>query len=174
MRRTIEETNPKAAAIAIDAATDPFVSIRRAAKAAGLPQSTTTQLIKRMETRYRPLNDELKTFKTKELLGMLEDRLYRALHYLDDTVLSGSSARDLAVIGGVLFDKIQLLKGAPTSIQSFAEMRQQGDVMTAIVHEMKVRGLMKVVDGQIVSSLDEPREQELIPAPAPAVTSGVN
>ena len=149
MRKTIEETNPKAAAIAIDAATDPLTSIRSAAKAAGLPQSTTRQLIKRLETRYRPLSDELKTFKTKELLEMIEDRMFRALHYLDDTVLAGSGARDLSVIIGVLFDKRQLLKDQPTNIYSFKEQRanaeSQAQLGAELLREAEARGMVTIV-----------------------------
>ena len=143
MRRTVEETRPEQAAAAIDAATDPFVSVRAAAKEAGLPLSTTQQLIKRLEARYRPLNNELKTLKTKELLAMIDDRLHRALNYLDDYVLCGASARDLAVITGVLFDKRQLLSSQPTQIRSFAQARDDEETVMLLLVEMKSRGLIE-------------------------------
>ena len=150
MSQPVEVTRPEAAAIAIDAATDPFVSIRKAAKESGLPRSTIQQLIKRLKARYRPLNDELKTFKKKELGAMIDDCLYRALHYLDDYVLAGAGARDLAVIAGVMFDKRQLLHNQPTQITSMAEMKTHNELMIALTKEMKSRGLIegdfKVVD----------------------------
>ena len=143
MRRTVEETKPEQAAAVIDLATDPFVSVRAAAKEAGLPLSTTQQLIKRLQARYRPLNNELKTLKTKELLAMIDDRLHRALHYLDDYVLSGASARDLAVITGVLFDKRQLINNQPTQIMSHADRKTHEEMALALTMEMKRRGLIE-------------------------------
>ena len=149
--RLVEESRPGAAAAAIDAATDPLTSIRKAAKESGLPLSTVQALIKRMETRHRPLTDEIKTFKTKELLGMIEDRLFRALHYLDDVVLSGSSAKDLAIITGVLFDKRQLLLGAPTEIHTQAESKSLRELAEAMRLEFQKRGMTVEGDFKVVS-----------------------
>ena len=163
--KLVEETRPEAAAAAIDAATDPLTSIRKAAKESGLPLSTVQALIKRMETRHRPLTDEIKTFKTKELLGMIEDRLFRALHYLDDVVLSGSNARDLAVIAGVLFDKRQLLRGEPTEIQSREKSMENVEILKVAMRELASRGMVTVVDGKPVFADKALQENAALPPP---------
>lgn len=165
MQRTVEETRPEKAAAAIDAATDPFTSIREVAKRAGLPNTTTQQLIKRLESRYRPLNDELKTLKHTELLAMIEDRLHRALTYLDDFVLAGSSARDLAVIAGVLFDKRQLLNSEPTAIHSYAEIKTMQQTAKLLVEELNRRGEIVEVDFAVVDPLKDTAPDCALPRP---------
>ena len=66
----VEITNPEGAAAAIDAATDPFTSIRKAAEIAGLPKTTTQRLIARLKTQYKPLSDELVSLKTADVEGV--------------------------------------------------------------------------------------------------------
>lgn len=165
MRRPVEETKPEKAAVAIDAATDPFTSIREVAKRAGLPNTTTQQLIKRLETRYQPLNTELKTLKHNELLAMIEDRLHRALQYLDDFVLAGSSARDLAVIAGVLFDKRQLLNSQPTTIHSYAEIKTIEEHGKLLMEELNRRGVVVETDFTVVDPQKDTTSDRALPHP---------
>ena len=137
----IEESQPEKAAIAIDVGTDPFATIKAAAKAAGLPEAATRALLKRFKLRYGPLDEEIRRYKTDDLIGVLEDRLAKALHYLDDYTLSTASASALSVTSGILIDKIQLLKGLPTARVSHEDSRNMNELIGELIKEGKRRGL---------------------------------
>ncbi len=139
----VEITNPEAAAAAIDAATEPFASIRKAAEIAGLPKTTTQRLIERLKMRYEPLYAELTKVKTEEIIALLDDRLHRALLYLDDLAMGGASAKDLAVITGIMAEKSQLLKGKATAILTTNEDRMNRDELhKELIKEGIRRGLI--------------------------------
>ena len=141
MAERIEESQPEKAAVAIDVGTDPFATIKSAAKAAGLPVAATRALLKRFQVRYAPVNDEIRKYKTDELIGVLEDRLARTLHYLDDYALSTASASTLTLAAGILIDKIQLLKGLPTARVAHEDRRNMTELIEEMVKEGKRRGL---------------------------------
>ena len=111
---SIESKDPERASNALDAVTDPFATIRQAAKECGFPESTIRRFIKRLESRYRPLDAAIREVRREELIQLFEDRASRALQYMDDFTLSGSSARDLAIVAGIMVDKSRLLRGEPT------------------------------------------------------------
>ena len=60
----------------------------------------------------------MREFKKERVLELLGDRIERALSYLDDFAMSGASAKDLAIISGILIEKHQLLNDRPTGIMS--------------------------------------------------------
>ena len=138
----VEVTNPEAAAIVIDAATDPFASIRKVAEAAGLPKTTAARLVQRLKTRYAPLHAELTKVKTAEIIELIDDRLHRALLMLDELVMGGASAKDLAVITGILTEKSQLLKGLPTANVSIADAKSLDETARIFTKENIRRGLL--------------------------------
>ena len=91
--RAVEVMKPDETAEVLDLATDPFATIKAAAKECGFPESTLRQLLKRMEARYRPLNEAIREVKRGEVIKMLDDKVVRCLEYLDDFVMAGASAR---------------------------------------------------------------------------------
>ncbi len=137
-----EVKNPEATAEAIDMATEPFMSIAAAAEITGFPRTTLNQILKRLKARHAPLNAALREAKDKQLAALLEDRTLRALHYLDDFVLAGASARDLAVTTGVLIDKRQLLKDQPTHIMKIEDFRKLDQQLKIYYDEMQRRGML--------------------------------
>ena len=138
----VEVKDPEKAAEVLDIATDPFMTIRAAAKECGFPPSTLHQFMKRIEARYRPLGDAIRTLKNDEMVKLLEDRARRAFEYLDDFALAAASAKDLAIAGGVMIDKARLLKDQPTQIWSREDRRKQDQLMTALLVEAKRRGII--------------------------------
>lgn len=139
--RSVEATNPGKAAALIDKATDPGDERRvmQLAEACGLPKPTAEGLVKRLRTRYMPVAKGLKSLKTKELQALLDDRLWRTLHYLDDVVLAQATAKELAIAAGILVDKRQLLRGEPTEILSVDDRRQLHELAAAIYQELEKR-----------------------------------
>lgn len=136
------EHHPEAEAAAIDALTDPhWERLSDAARACGLNPKTARFLIERLRTRLLPVSAEIRKHKTAAVLSLMEDRRYRALEYLDDVALAQSSGRDLAVIAGVLTDKIQLLEGKPTQILSVEDRRKLNEIIPLFIREARRRGV---------------------------------
>ncbi len=101
---------------------------RLAARCQGRPPSA--------RGRFR-LNDQ-------ELAAVIDDRLTRVLEYFDDHTLGKMGGRDLVVAAGILTDKRQLLRGEPTAITRFQDMRKMDEILEAVDKELKRRG--KLVD----------------------------
>ncbi len=161
----VEMTNPEAAAAAIDAATDPFSTIRKAAEIAGLPKTTTRQLIQRLKTRYQPLHAELTKLKTTEVIELLDDRIQRALKYLDDLAMGGASAKDLAIISGILIEKSQLLKGEATVIMTTNEDRKnRHDLHKELIKESLRRGM--ITDAEWEEIVETTESARALPRPS--------
>lgn len=75
----------------------------------------------------------------KELLALLDDGIARAFQVLDDFALGEASARDVATIIGILTDKRQILKGEPTAIVKFEDMRKLDEILEEVSKELKRR-----------------------------------
>jgi hypothetical protein len=142
----------------IDRVTDPWETLEQAAKDAGIPTSTASAIRRRMQTRYKSLPEQIKGVKTSQLLELIDDRLLRALNYMDDYALAGATARDLAFIVGVLADKRQILRGEPTQIFSNSEDRLRvNTAMEQLVAEAGRRGMIvELQPGEFTES--EPTE----------------
>ncbi len=159
----VEVKNPEAAAAAIDAATDPFTSVRKAAKMAGLPKTTTQRLIARLKTQYKPLDDELVSLKTVDLLALLDDRIARTLQHLNDDKIAEASAYHQALIFGILVDKAQLLKGQATVIVGHEKRKEMDELFVLLVQEGKRRGF--TIDGDYEVVTDPPATPTALPRP---------
>lgn len=140
--QAIEVKDPEKAAEVLDVATDPFMTIRAAAKECGFPKSTLHQLMKRIEARYKPLGDAIRTLKNDEMIKLLEDRARRAFEYLDDFALSTASAKDLAIAGGVMIDKARLLKEQSTQIITVKDRRNMDELGAALIKEFARRNTL--------------------------------
>ncbi len=75
-----------------------------------------------------------------ELLAVIDDRLVQVLEYLDHHALSKMDGRNLMVAAGILIDKRQLLKGAPTAITRFEDMRKLDEFLEEAAKELNRRG----------------------------------
>ncbi len=141
-KRTVEVTKPDETAELLDTALEPFVHIQAAAKACGFPPSTARRLMQRMAARYKPLRDAIAPVKDEELILLLQDRALRCLRYADDFSMAGASLKDLMVSAGIAIDKSQLLKGEPTAITKFQDIRKLDEVGKLLHAEMERRGLI--------------------------------
>lgn len=138
---------------------DPEETLEAAARATGLGRSTAQALLRRLRAQHSPLINELRTTNSSELTGILEDRIWRALQYLDDFNLAKAPARDLAVIVGILLEKRQLLRGEPTHILSTTERANLNELVPLMVKEAQRRGIefMEGVDYHEVEQVDQAR-----------------
>ena len=81
-----------------------------------------------------------------ELLSVIDDRLARVFEYFDDHVLGKMDGRNLMVAAGILTDKRQLLRGEPTAITKFLDMRNMDEVMEMFRKEAARRARLAPVD----------------------------
>ena len=124
----------------LNLASEPFATLVAAAHDSGLDPDVVKRMLRRIKAKYQPVVGELKTVKASELTGLLEDRAWRALEYLDDYQLAKASAKDLAIIAGIMLEKRQLLKGEPTHILSTTERLAVVDLVPLLVKEAEKRG----------------------------------
>lgn len=95
--------------------------------------------------RRRPLPARQRKLDPSRLSAMLDDRLDRALEYLDDELLLSASPKDLAIVVGVLADKRALSRGEATHIVSFADRKKTQELLPELVKEAVRRGM---IDGR--------------------------
>ena len=141
MRQGNEVNKPEETAAALDALSDPFAKLKEAADACGFPQSTVKALVRRMETKYKPVDDEIKALKTPQLLHLIEEKIGMCLEHMDDYTFANAELRDLAVTFGILAEKRQLLRGEPTQILSVNERVNMNELLPQIIKEAGRRGM---------------------------------
>jgi hypothetical protein len=144
---TVEVKNPEAVAAAVDRLSDPLSEdrLRELAESCGLSQVTMQSLLRRHRARSQPVVEELKRVRTDELQALLDDRATRALGWLDDAAMSQASARDLAIVVGILLEKRQLLRGEPTQILTVDDRRTLNEIAASVMKECHRRGM--VIEG---------------------------
>lgn len=137
----VEATDGKKAAQVLEAVAVPFdrIKVTALAKAVGLPITTLNNLIRRYETRYLPVTQELRKVTTEEIKALLDDRLHKALSYLDDFVFAQANAKDLAIISGIMAEKRAMLRGEPTVILGTEERKSLNALAEALRKELERR-----------------------------------
>ena len=153
-------TEPEATAAVIDTLAEPFKRLKQLGEELGLDPLVVTRMIQRVKSRYQPVLGELQEIKTSDLTRLLDDRAHRALQYLDDSTLAASSAKDLAIVIGIMLEKRQLLRGEPTQILSTEERMSLRDLMPELVREAKRRGL--VIDLSAEDAIVTPEDPEQV------------
>lgn len=133
--------DPDQEAALLAATEEKFARVSALAGELGLKPEVIGRMIARMRARYQPIAGELQKHKTSEILEMIEDRIGRALGYLDDFVLSKATAKDLAITLGILLEKRQLLRGEPTQILSVEERQGLNELLPKLIAEAQRRGL---------------------------------
>lgn len=141
-KQQLENKQPdEAGQFIADLTADPYTNLRKLAKAHGFNERAVRGFIRRMETRYLPLQQEMRSISTKQLQNTIDDRLSRILDYMDDYVIAEAPLRELAVAFGVLMEKRQLLRGEPTQIIDNTERQSIAELLQAANKEAERRGL---------------------------------
>lgn len=99
--------------------------------------------------------EELQALKDGELLVLVEDRLGKALGYLDDMALSQANAQQLALITGILLDKRQILLGRPQSIVGYQEVESLDELLPFIQKEMERREGRSTITDAVYEEVDD-------------------
>ncbi len=134
----------------LDAASDPYAKITQLAEDTGLDPVVIRRMVDRMRAQHQPVISELKAVKTQELTEIIEDRMWRALQYMDDYSMSRATVKDLAIAFGILGDKRQLLKGEPTHIISHNERLNLNALAPLLIKEMQRRGIESFAEADYV------------------------
>lgn len=141
------------------------------AEECGLGPGFVNALKMRMERKHVQTSEAIRSVTHKEKLMMLNDRMFRALEYLDDTVLAQAPARDLAYVVEMLNRNIKLEMGQPTQILSIQERRNINDLIPAVLEEARRRGMTIDVDPiHIQDSIDVTEDGDTCPIPSKATT----
>lgn len=161
----VADLSDEQVATIIDEDSEAFSSFVKTAEKAGLPKEIAAGLIRRVRAMAQETTSELRTVKAKEFLDILDDRAFKALGYLDDFALANASAKDLAVIAGILLEKRQLLRGEPTAILSIDDRRSLNDLVAGMTKEAARRNMLIDNDtGEVLIPYDDagPRDRSLI------------
>lgn len=154
---SIEFANPDKAAAQITEAGFPVGfdpnAFRAFCDSQGLPEPVTNGIVKRLRTRFNPVIAEIQKHSTKHFQELIDDRIGRALGYLDDFALSQASAKDLAVAIGILIEKRALLRGEPTQIMTIEERANLNVLVSAVVAEANRRGITVDQTGEEVRAI---------------------
>ncbi len=141
--KTLTEADAPAEALAeiIAGGANALTTIEQTANAAGLPKKTVEALMKRVRAQLAPVVQEVKNVTTGHIVQQLEQKAAMALRYLDDLALSSASAKDLAIVIGILLEKRQLLRGEPTHIISMEERKSVDELAQMMLKEASRRGM---------------------------------
>ena len=139
------EVSDEVLAAVLDADSEPLLALKSAIEAAGkdcgLEPKVIERLLYRMRSLHQPLRNELKAVKTHEFVALLEDRAMRALEFIDDYSLAKGSAKDNAIVAGIMLEKRNLLRGEPTHILSTTERMQLDELVPIVMKEALRRGI---------------------------------
>ena len=95
---------------------------------------------KRVRTKQGAFNIKTET-KNAKVLRLMEEARVLALTFLDGEVLQKETGRGLAQIIATLTDKIQLLRGEPTTISRVEDVRKMDDILKVLQDEIEKRGI---------------------------------
>ena len=95
---------------------------------------------KRSRTKQAVANVKTET-KNAKVLRLMEEARVLALTFLDGEVLQKETGRGLAQIIATLTDKIQLLRGEPTTISRVEDVRKMDDILKVLQDEIEKRGI---------------------------------
>lgn len=157
--RTLEARDPETAGkVLAETITDPIASARQIAEQYGVSELMVKGMMSRLRTTHLALREELYAVTQKNLNDVVDDRLMRALKYLDDYQLGQASARDLAYIVDRMFNMRQLIRGEPTQIMGHDERRSLAALVPLMVAEARRRGI--TIEAQTTPPAVEPETVE--------------
>ncbi len=129
--------------LAVQPSAEELERFKAAGIACGYDANTMERLAERCQGRPLSARGRFR-LDDQELLAVIDDRLGRVLEYFDDHTLGKMGGRDLVVAAGILTDKRQLLRGEPTAITKFQDMRNLDELMEMFRKE--AARLEKLVD----------------------------
>ena len=147
---TFEALDPDTVAQVMDLASEPLSNLTAAAEECGVPPAVMKRLVRRFNSEYQPMMSEMKAFKTSDITKKIEDKAMRALDWLDDYKMAQASAKDLAIIVGILLEKRQLMRGEPTHIFSTTERMSLNELVPMMVKEANRRGMELSHEGDMI------------------------
>ena len=136
----VEVKDPEYAAAAIDGLTDPLETIRGMCRKTGMPPATAAALMKRLETRYLPVKQEVEKVKTEVLLDLFGSTAKRIMASISPEDIDEAKLRDKAVAAGIFTDKTLLHQGQPTQVYSVKELESLEELSRMMVAEARRRG----------------------------------
>ncbi len=135
----------KSKALAVKPSAAALERFKKAGVAIGYDPDTMERMAARCQG--RPLSAKGRVKLTDpELVAAIEARLADVIEYFDDQTLAKMGGRDLMVALGILIDKRQLLRGEPTAITKFLDMRNMEEVMEMFRKEAARRERLAPVD----------------------------
>ena len=158
-----EDKDPELMAGVLDMASEPFMSLLQKGQELGLDPKILKRMIERVRSRYQPVLGEMQEYSTQNLLSMLNDRIGRAMGYLDDYAMADASAKDLSIVIGILLEKHQLLSNRPTHIISVEERMSLNALVPELVREAQRRGMTIDLNAEDVIVTDGPVERQTRP-----------
>lgn len=93
-------------------------------------------------------------FRLTEHIGKLKTKIAEVLEGITQDKIDKSHARDLAIVYGVLIDKMQLLEGKPTQILSIEERRDLGELLPLLLKEAERRQITVKTDTAPIMQVD--------------------
>jgi hypothetical protein len=153
----MEVKDPDKAQMFVEALSQPNITKEDAAKLLGYKSGDhiNQKMFARLCNVYAAPLAEKKRMKLEQLKAILEDQLHRSARFMTDDKLAEASARDLAVAQAAWIEKLQLVKGQPTAIISDHERKQMNELGTALLNEMRRRGI--TIDGQAQRVAEPPQ-----------------
>ena len=126
-------------AVAVAPSAAALERFKKAGIACGYDSDTMARLAARCQGRPLSATGRVK-FTDPELVAAIEARLADVIEYFDDQTLAKMGGRDLMVALGILIDKRQLLKGEPTAIMRYEDMRKLDEFLEDVAKELRQRG----------------------------------
>lgn len=129
---------------------DPWSVIKDVAAASGVHPAMAHSLAERIRTRYLPVLEKTKEYTNQYYISRIEERMDKALDYMDDFAFAGASLRDIAITFQVLGEHRRLLNDEPTQILGVQERNDLNELIPKIYAEAKRRGITidATVEGQ--------------------------
>ena len=141
--RAAEYQQPEKAAEFFDLVTEPgFENAAEAMRECGLPKSTAEKLLERIQTNFVPAKIEIERIKTEHFVKTAEKLALRFWDSITDEDIQNIDAYKRVIAGAILVDKRELLDGRPTERISVEDRRALPEIMSRLLHEAEVRGLM--------------------------------
>ena len=122
----------------------------------GLSPTVVRSMITRLDSKYLKtvaLVGEIKADTTLKNLNWVHNRMWMSINAMTEEELSDVSARDRAVIGGIAFDKAQLLQNRPTEIIRTQQESEKLSEVGAFL-EREVRRRAEALNHEIVVEVD--------------------
>jgi hypothetical protein len=87
------------------------------------------------------LGVDSKVLNDRQMADSVRSAISMTMPYFDPVILAQTGAKDLAILTGILIEKLQLLEGKPTQIMSTQERKHVNDLIPVLIQEAMRRGM---------------------------------